>query len=179
MDIIASVLKEITEVVQQVKIEDLEKFISFLTKDQRIFVSGEGRSGLMAKGFAMRLMHLGYKVYVIGETITPSLKEEDVFIAISGSGKSEGVLIDTQKAKKKGCKVLAVTGNKDSSIAKLAVYVLMVPGTTKAQTGEERKSVQLLSSLFDQSLHIVLDIVCLLLSIRDQTSNEEATMQHW
>lgn len=179
MDIIDSVLKEITEVIQKVKIQDMEHFISFISKEKRIFIDGEGRSGLMAKGFAMRLMHLGYTVYVIGETITPALKEDDLFIAVSGSGESEGVFIDTQKAKKRGCKILAVTSKEDSSIAKLSEYILIVPGTTKMQVGEKRNSIQLLSSLFDQSLHITLDILCLLISIRDQTSNEEATVHHW
>ncbi len=179
MDVIGSVLNEITEVVKKVKIEDMEHFISLINREKRIFVDGEGRSGLMAKGFAMRLMHLGYTVYVIGETITPSLNKGDLFIAISGSGESEGVLIDTKKAKKKDCKVLVVTSKEDSSIAKLSEHILIIPGTTKAQSGEKRNSIQLLSSLFDQSLHIVLDILCLLISIRDQTSNEEATNQHW
>ncbi len=37
----------------------------------RIFVTGLGRTGLMARGFAMRLMHLGRRVYHVGDVITP------------------------------------------------------------------------------------------------------------
>ena len=51
-----------------------------IRKDRRIFVAGEGRSGFSAKGFAMRLMHLGYTVYVVGETITPALREGDLLV---------------------------------------------------------------------------------------------------
>lgn len=179
MDVLNCILAEITDVVHKVKAEELDKVVSHITKDKRIFVDGEGRSGLMAKGFAMRLMHLGYTVYVVGETITPAVSTNDVFIAISGSGESSGVLADTKKAADKGSTVLAVTSKFDSSIAKLAKSMLIVPGTIKSDSVDNRSSIQLLSSLFDQSLHIVLDAICLLLSKRDQVSNEEATTIHW
>ena len=179
MEVLDCILAEIADVIHKVKAEELDKFVSCITKDKRIFVDGEGRSGLMAKGFAMRLMHLGYKVYAVGETITPAVSENDVFIAISGSGESSGVLADTKKAAEKGCNVLAVTSKPDSSIAKSAETVLIVPGTIKSDNGEGRVTIQLLSSLFDQSLHITLDAVCLMLSKRDQISNEEATKIHW
>lgn len=55
----------------------------------------------------------------------------------------------------------------------------MVPGTVKGDLGSDRKSIQLLSSLFDQSIHIVLDGLCLYLSQRDKISNEAATKTHW
>jgi D-arabinose 5-phosphate isomerase GutQ len=45
----------------------------------------------MGRAFAMRLMHLGATSFVVGETITPSIQENDVFVAISGSGKTEQV----------------------------------------------------------------------------------------
>lgn len=39
-------------------------------------------------------------------------------------------------------------------------------------------SIQLLSSLFDQSVHIVLDDLCLLMSRRDNLSDSEAAKNH-
>ncbi len=179
MKVLDSILTEIADVIHNIKDEELNKFVSGITKDKRVFIDGEGRSGLMAKGFAMRLMHLGYTVYAVGETITPAVSKNDLFIAISGSGESAGVLADTKKAAKKGCRVLAVTSKPDSSLARLAETVLTVPGTIKSDAKENRGSIQLLSSLFDQSLHITLDAVCLMLSKRDEVSNDEATKIHW
>ncbi len=179
MEVLDCILTEIADVIHKVNGEELNQFVSGITKDKRIFVDGEGRSGLMAKGFAMRLMHLGYTVYVVGETITPAVSENDVFIAFSGSGESQGVLVDTRKAAENGSTILAVTSKSGSSLAKLAKSVLIIPGTTKSDSGESRGSMQLLSSLFDQSLHITLDAVCLMLSRRDQMSNEAATKLHW
>ena len=179
MELFNVILEEIKDVISKVNESDFKKAASAINKERRIFVDGEGRSGLMAKGFAMRLMHLGYNVYVVGETITPSVKEGDLFISISGSGKSPNIVSDTKKAKNAGCEILVFTSNKESELAKEADNILVVPGTVKGDLGSDRKSIQLLSSLFDQSIHIVLDGLCLYLSQRDKISNEAATKTHW
>ena len=86
---------------------------------------------------------------------------------------------DAKKAKDAGLTVIAVTSKPESPLAEAAKTVLVIPGTVKGDTGEARGSIQLLSSLFDQSLHITLDALCLLLSRRDHTANETATKAHW
>lgn len=179
MDVLRTIINEIEDVLDKVNEKELQEIINVMNKNRRIFVCGEGRSGLSAKGFAMRLMHLGYTVYVVGETITPAVNENDVFIAVSGSGKSMNVVNDAKKASDKGCAVIAVTSKPESPLAALAGHVLTIPGTVKGDTKDARGSVQLLSSLFDQSLHITLDALCLLISYRDNTSNEAAANAHW
>lgn len=179
MDTLDIILNEIKSVLSNVDRRQLDNIVDCIDKNIKIFIDGEGRSGLMGKGFAMRLMHLGYVVYSVGETITPAVQKGDIYFSVSGSGESEHVVLNTKKAKEKGCFIIAVTSKKDSSIATLADKVLIVPGTTKGDSGDERKSVQLLSSLFDQCLHIVLDALCLKLSERDKISNSEATSRHW
>lgn len=179
MEVFNVILDEIKGVLDQVNDSEFKNAAVSIKKDRRIFVDGEGRSGLMAKGFAMRLMHLGYETYVVSETITPALKEGDLFISVSGSGRSANIISDTNKAKNVGCEILVFTSNNVSELAKLADNIVIVPGTVKGDTGADRKSIQLLSSLFDQSIHIVLDGLCLYLSQRDKISNESATKTHW
>lgn len=179
IEVLKDIMNEIEDVIGKVKEEEIQAVMDRLDKSRRVFVAGEGRSGFSAKGFAMRLMHIGYTVFVVGETITPAMSSGDVFIGVSGSGKSAGVVNDAKKAKEAGCTVLAVTSKPESPLAELAEVILQIPGTVKGDTGEARGSIQLLSSLFDQSLHITLDALCLLLSIRDHTANEEATKAHW
>lgn len=174
---IEEVMKEINQVMALVDSNQLASLMSYYTKDKKIFVSGAGRSGFQAKGFAMRLMHLGYQSYVMGESITPPLHSGDLFVAISGSGTTKKVLMEAEAAKKKGLMVLAVTSVKDSSLAQLADAVLIVPGATKNGEGAVH-SIQLLSSLFDQTLHITLDILCLMLSNRDNISKEDVYNGH-
>ena len=179
VEVLKDIMAEINSVIEKVSEEELEAVMKRLNKEHRVFVSGEGRSGYSARGFAMRLMHIGYTVYFVGETITPAMAEGDVFIGVSGSGKSAGVVGDAAKAKKAGCTVIAVTSKKESPLTENADTVLVIPGTVKGDMGNERGSIQLLSSLFDQSLHITLDALCLLLSRRDHTANETATKTHW
>ena len=179
VEVLRTIMDEIEDVMGKVKEEELQAVMDRLDKSRRVFVAGEGRSGFSARGFAMRLMHLGYTVFFVGETITPAMEAGDVFIGVSGSGKSAGVVGDAKKAAENGCTVIAVTSKPQSPLAEEAESVLVIPGTVKGDTGESRGSVQLLSSLFDQSLHITLDALCLLLSRRDHTANDTATKAHW
>ncbi|MDH5109365.1 6-phospho-3-hexuloisomerase [Lentilactobacillus kefiri] len=176
MTLINDVMHEVNEVMGLVKEDQIDDAEKVIQKDRRIFVLGAGRSGLMAKGFAMRLMHIGYTVYVIGETITPSVQKGDVLVSVSGSGKTGMVVEPTEKAKDDGVKIVAVTSNAESPLAKLGDAVIVVPGATKA--GDGVKSIQLLSTLFDQSVHITLDVLCLKLSRRDHVSNDAAKAEH-
>ena len=179
MNVLKDILAEIETVLDAVEEDQMKAVMERMQKNRRVFVDGEGRSGFSAKGFAMRLMHLGYTVYFVGETITPALREGDLFVAVSGSGKSANVVNDAKKAKTAGAELVAVTSKQDSPLAQEADCVLVIPGTVRGDAGSQRGSIQLLSSLFDQSLHITLDALCLLLSRRDHTANETATGAHW
>ena len=121
-------------------------------------MDGEGRSGFVARCFAMRLMHIGYKPYVMGETITPALTRSNIS-SISGSGTTKNTLSNAKAAKKLGLKIIAVTSKEESELGALADCVIKVPGRIKGD--KKTASIQLLSSLFDQSVHIVLDELCL------------------
>ncbi|HBM79262.1 MAG TPA: 6-phospho-3-hexuloisomerase [Clostridiaceae bacterium] len=179
MNILDVIIDEIKSVLSRVDMKQLDDVVGCINKDVSIFVDGEGRSGLMGKSFAMRLMHLGYNVYAVGETINPSVKKNDIYFSISGSGESGNVVLNTKRAKDKDCFIICVTSKPKSTISSLADRLIIVPGTTKSDKGEQRKSVQLLSTLFDQSVHIVLDALCLMLSKKENISNSEATARHW
>lgn len=178
MDIINVVLNEVSSVLKQVDQDNLSRITNYFNKNTRIFVDGEGRSGLIGKTFAMRLMHIGYNSYVVGETISPSIKDGDLYVSISGSGETKFVIENTKKAKEIGCSIISVTSRRESTLGLLGNEIIFVPGTTKNDDGKARKSIQLLGSLFDQSVHIVLDCICLLLSIRDDVSNDDAKKMH-
>lgn len=176
METIKNIMNEINEVMSLVDEKEIEEAMTLLKKDRRIFVAGAGRSGFQVKGFAMRLMHIGYTDYVIGETITPSIQQGDVWVAVSGSGTTKNIVADTETAKNKGLNIVVLTSDSDSPLARLADKVIVVPGATK--TGAGVKSVQLLSSLFDQTVHVVLDALTLKLAQRDKTTNEDALNTH-
>ena len=100
-------------------------------KGGRIFVAGTGRTGLMGKAFAMRLYHLGFDVVILGETIVPSATKRDSVIAMSGSGKTDFIVDTASIARKIGSKVIGLTSNSDSPLAKLTDILVEVKGRTK------------------------------------------------
>lgn len=176
MAIIPDIMTEIETVMNLVDETQLTAAMDELQKNRRVYVVGAGRSGFIAKSFAMRLMHIGYNVYVMGETITPSIQAGDVLVAISGSGTTSSVVETAQKAKKLGLAIVSVTSDATSPLATVADKLIIVPGATK--TGAGVKSMQLLSTLFDQTVHIMLDALTLMLSRRDNTSNADALHAH-
>ncbi|RDI40937.1 6-phospho-3-hexuloisomerase [Falsibacillus pallidus] len=178
MSIIPKILKEIEMVLDQVAEEELQHLALELQKAKRIFIIGEGRSGLMAKSFAMRLMHLGATVYVVGETITPSIAEGDILVAVSGSGTTKSVVWTAERTKSLGCSVLGVTTNPESALAAAATAVIHVPAATKYRRENELQTIQPLGSLFDQSVHILFDTICLMFSKLNEVDHNAAFGRH-
>ncbi|AXX65091.1 6-phospho-3-hexuloisomerase [Bombilactobacillus bombi] len=174
---IKTIMNEINTVMSLVNIEQLKETESLLMQDRKVFVLGAGRSGLIAKGFAMRLMQLGYTVYVIGETITPSIQKNDILFCISGSGETHNIITLAKKAKAIGVTLITVTSNIDSYLSKISNSIVLIPGTTKDNDGAV-KSIQLLSTLFDQCSYIILDILCLQLSHIKNISDSTIKSRH-
>ena len=99
-------------------------FLSRLLRARRIYVTGAGRSGLIVRAFAMRLMHLGREVYVIGETVTPALRRGDLLVILSGSGETHTMVSYCRAAQERGGIVILITGSPDSEIGRMADHVV-------------------------------------------------------
>jgi len=124
--------------------KQVDDFIQALLGARRIFVVGAGRSGLVARAFAMRLMHLGLDTHVVGETITPSLREDDLLVAVSGSGETSLTMSAAEIAKKIGAKITAVTSYPKSDLAKISDHIVVLPGRTKTESTTDFLSRELL-----------------------------------
>ena len=125
-----------------------------ILKAKHIFVAGAGRSGMMARCFAMRLMHMGMKAYMVGEVVTPSMQEGDLLIITSGSG---------------------TTG----SLVKMADVVVQINApTSKSEIDTGVTSIQPMGSLFEQSLLICLDFIIRILMDKTGITGEEMFKRH-
>ncbi len=111
---------KIRAIANKISDDDVEKFMAEILGAKRVYVIGAGRSGLVAKSFAMRLMHLGLHAYVVGETITPALNRGDMIVIFSGSGKTKTVADIAETAKDIGAHICLITSNADSRIGKIA-----------------------------------------------------------
>jgi 6-phospho-3-hexuloisomerase len=123
MKLMASKIRSIANTISD---NDAEKFIRELLDAKRIYVVGAGRSGLVAKAFAMRLMHLGLQAYVVGETITPALNKGDVMVIFSGSGRTKTVADLAETARDIGGRICLITSNADSRIGKIADCIVII-----------------------------------------------------
>ena len=134
---IEAIIDNIHDAEEYLVEEDIANFIEIITTADNIFVTGAGRSGLAAKAFAMRLMHLGLSSYVVGETISPAINAGDCILAISGSGETNTIVTAAKISKKRGAKVLALTSYPESSLGKLADGIIHVKGRTKVEVDDE------------------------------------------
>jgi 6-phospho-3-hexuloisomerase len=107
----------------------------------------------------MRLMHLGYRVYFCGETVTPAITHKDLLIVVSGSGETPWTLESVKRAKEHSAETYGILGNIDSGIAFLVDHNLHIPGTTKLCREGEPESSQMAGSLFEQSVFLFLEAV--------------------
>ena len=93
------IISELDRTLKAVSPQEVERLADLVLAAKRIFVAGAGRSGFVAQAFAMRLMHLGFTAYVVGETVTPAIKPDDLLVIGSGSGATTTLVAIADKAK--------------------------------------------------------------------------------
>ena len=182
IDIVNYVLKAIDLISDTEKNAMIEALIAARKEGRRVFVVGAGRSGLVTKAFAMRLMHMGFDVYVVGETIMPPIRKGDLLLAVSGSGRTKTVVAVAEAAKSVGARVIALTTYPDSPLGKVADIVVRIPGRTKLAIEEDYLIRQIrgyheplapLGTLFEVTTMIFLDgVVAELMSTLGITEEE-------
>jgi 6-phospho-3-hexuloisomerase len=131
-----------------------------INRAERIFVLGEGRSGLVMRMLAVRLMHLGKETFVVGETITPAIEPGDLLIACSGSGETAVSCLLAEKAVVSGAILAAFTADPESRLAALANVVVTVPTQHKLGTSGV-ETIQYGASLFEQCVLVLCEAIVL------------------
>ncbi|AFA39764.1 6-phospho 3-hexuloisomerase [Pyrobaculum oguniense TE7] len=181
----------ILKALDKIKLDEIEAFVKILEEsyksNKKILVVGVGRSGLVGRGFAMRLRHLGLRSYVLGETITPPVEEGDVVVAISGSGSTQIVVAAAEAAKKMKARVVAVTSYYDSPLGRVADLVVFVPGRTKVAAMDDYFARQILGiheplsplgTLFEDTAMVVLDSIIAELMKRMGKNESDLAKRH-
>ncbi len=184
---VRTITNHVERTVDELDEEQVEAFLRAITDSEKVFIYGAGRSGLVGKAFAMRLMHLGINVFVVGEIITPAIEKNDVLITISGSGETTSAVNAARIAKKIGAKVAVITTYPHSSLGKLADITVVVRGRTKLrgekdfvmrQIKGEHYPLAPLGTLFEVGVMIFLDAVIAELMVRLGKTEEEMLIRH-
>ena len=186
-DAVDEILDNVRKVSDSLDPENIEQMNKILKTSQNVFVMGLGRSGLMARAFAMRLMHLGISVYVVGETITPAITSEDCLLAISGSGETLSIISAAEMAQKRSAKIIAVTSYVDSTLGEMADLIVHIEGRTKIdseknyltrQINGKHQSLSPLGTLFEVTSLIFLDGIIAQLMVEMGKTEEDLKARH-
>ena len=159
-DYSSTVLREIKETFEEIDQSNIIYFLKQIMDAQRVFIAGVGRTGLVMRCFAMRLMHLGIKVQIIGDITTTAVGKNDLLIIGSGSGETSSLLSIARKANNLGIDILLITINPNSSIGNMAKACLKIQAPTpKLNQKHTKSSIQPMGSLFEQTLLLTLECI--------------------
>ena len=88
--------------------------------------------------------------FVFSRYLEAHARAGDILLAISTSGKSKNILLAVEAAKKRGVKVIGMTGNADTPLGSVADIVIATPGGAFADRVQE---------LHIKILHIMIELV--------------------
>lgn len=176
---VSLILTELQITLNQVSGEPGERLSAAILEAKRIFVAGLGRSGLVLKAFAMRLMHMGFQAYVVGETTTPSITADDLLLVGSSSGATSTLIVIANEAHRVGARIALITIRPDSPVGQVADIVLTIPASTpKTASPSGPQSIQPLGSLFEQAMLLTLDGLVLELMTAIDTDSKSMFIRH-
>lgn len=170
------ILNELEKAFDVISEEQINALVDKICTHQRIFVYATGRSGLMVKTLAMRLMQMGLTAFVVGETTTPSIQVGDLLILASSSGTTKSVCDYADSAKKSGIDLAIVTSNAESYLSSNFDVTVSVEADSKYAGGGNSK--QPMGSLFEQTLLVLFDAVILKMTQGNSNTTQRMQQNH-
>lgn len=163
--------ERVTEAIGRVDPDAIDRAVEILGRAPQVFVYGAGRSGIIGRAFAMRLVQTGLRAYVIGESVTPIVTPGDAVFILSGQGESSSSVQTANIVRREGAQLIVLTGHPASKLAHTASLLLFIEFSEDA----DRPRFAPLGTLFESaSLRLTDAIVAELLAVRGET---EASMR--
>jgi 6-phospho-3-hexuloisomerase len=163
--------EQIASMLKQTDEQEVSKVVEMIVSAKKIFVYGVGRSGLVARAFAMRLVQLGRDVFFVGETITPIVEGGDMVLIVSNTGATMSAIQTANIARRVGAAVLTITGNPTSKLAHASNVVICIPDQSNQQTAKFAP----LGTLFEDATLVFLDGIVAM--VMEKLGESEATMR--
>lgn len=175
---IRTILGEIKQVLQQIDENQAKDLIAEILSARTIVTLGAGRVGMAARGFAMRLGHLGLKAYTLGDSSLPAIGKTDLLIVCSGSGETKTIYDLVISAKRGRARIAAITSNPLSKIGKKANVIVILKTPTKLDKNRKLMTQQPMTTLNEQCLQIFFDALVLELMSKLQETNGSMWARH-
>ncbi|MDH4123044.1 MAG: SIS domain-containing protein [Thermoplasmata archaeon] len=154
----------------------IEEMVSLIISSKKIFLYGVGRSGLIAKAFAIRLVQLGLNVFFIGDSNTPMVEKDSVVIIMSNTGQTMSAVQTANITRRMGAKVIAITSNSHSKLALAASEAITV--ASSVPDDKMRLEYAPLGTVFEQSAGILLDAIVTILMKRLEETDQTMRQRH-
>lgn len=178
IDTARAAVAEVGALLDGVGEETYSRFCDELLSAKRIVVHGVGREGLMLRALAMRLMHLGLDVHVLGDMTAPPVRSGDLLVVSAGPGHFSTVAALQAVAHDAGARNVLVTANPEGPCAGLADSVIVLPGPTMSEDLSVPSSALLMGSVFEVVQLFFYDIVSVRLTDLLEQPLQEARKRH-
>ncbi|MDO5547180.1 MAG: sugar isomerase [Eubacteriales bacterium] len=178
-DTCQAVEDELSRTLHSIDPTSLERLKDDILAADQVFFIGVGRVMLSLQAVCKRLAHLGIKTHYVGEITEPHLNPSDLLIVGSGSGGSLFPLGIAKKARESvDCKIIHIGSNPNSQMKEICDYMVRIPVRTKNYLQDEIDSIQPMTSLFEQSLLLVGDILAKMIIEEKQLDMKELWQYH-
>ena len=158
--------ERVTTTVARLDSAKVRRAVEILTKAPATFVYGAGRSGIIGRAFAMRLVQAGVTAFVIGESVTPIVRKGDAVFILSNRGESYSSIQTANIVRREGAELVVVTAKPTSKLAHAATLVL--PLDFPEET--ERPTLAPLGTLFESaSLRLTDALIAEIMRVRGET----------
>ena len=159
-DTCAAVLDELKRTLDSIDPASVERLAQAILEADQVFFVGVGRVLLSLQCVCKRLAHLGIKAHYVGEITEPAITKNDLLIVGSGSGASLFPLGIAKKARSAvDCKIVHIGSNPNSEMKDIADFMVRIPVRTKFYLEDEIDSCQIMTSLFEQAVLLLGDIL--------------------
>lgn len=162
-DCCKTVLSEVDLTLSSIDPASLERLVDAILGARKVFFVGVGRVLLSLQAICKRLAHLGIDTHYVGEITEPAITADDLLIVGSGSGESLFPLGIARKASALGVRVIHIGSNPNSSMRQYMDFQVRIPVRTKLHLEDEIDTQQPMTSLFEQTLLLVGDIIAALI----------------
>lgn len=154
------VLAELKKTMESIDPASLERLVDEILKADQVFFVGVGRVMLALQCICKRFAHLGIRAHCVGEINEPAIKKDDLLIVGSGSGGSLFPLGIARKARTSvDCTIVHIGSNPNSEMKEIADFMVRIPVRTKNYLEDEIDSCQPMTSLFEQSVLLLGDVL--------------------
>lgn len=148
-----SAAAELVALADAVDEADLAALRDAVLDARRVYFTGAGRSGLVARAVAMRLMHIGLASFAVGEVATPGIAAGDLLICVSARG-SGSITAQATTAREQDAGVAVITTAVGTPLTDLAGWTVVLPVRNGVATEQHA------GTLFEQGALMLGDVLC-------------------